>query len=144
MLDELWRALRAGKGMVDRVDALTWLNRSVGVGQIMISRTISDLPALPAEEDRMKAGGFAESSGMVICGGLPASERPLLISAIALSRQEQQKFIFWQDPPAWDSSGTAVVPPGRGKFLIKIGGRPWSKALKDTCGWTEQRESMSR
>ena len=82
VLDELWRALRAGKGMVDRVDALTRLNRSVGVGQIMISHTMSDLLALPAEEDRMKARGFVERSGMVICGGLPASGMPLLTSAI--------------------------------------------------------------
>jgi hypothetical protein len=43
VLDELWRALGSGKGMVDRVDALT--------------RTMSDLLALPAEEDRMKARG---------------------------------------------------------------------------------------
>ena len=110
--------------MVDRVDALTRLNRSVGVGQIMISHTMSDLLALPAEEDRMKARGFVERSGMVICGGLPASEMPLLTSAIPLSRQEQQKLISWQDPPAWDSRGVDVEPPGRGKFLIKVGGRP--------------------
>jgi hypothetical protein len=124
VLDELWRALRSGKGMVDRVDALTRLNRSVGVGQIMISHTMSDLLALGAEEDRMKARGFVERSGMVICGGLPASEMPLLTSAIPLSRQEQQKLISWQDPPAWDSRGLDVDPPGRGKFLIKVGGRP--------------------
>jgi hypothetical protein len=124
VLDELWRALRSGKGMVDRVDALTRLNRSVGVGQIMISHTMSDLLALAAEEERMKARGFVERSGMVICGGLPASEMPLLTSAIPLSRQEQQKLISWQDPPAWDSRGLDVEPPGRGKFLIKVGGRP--------------------
>ena len=124
VLDELWRSLRAGKGMVDRVDALTRLNRSVGVGQIMISHTMSDLLALPAEEDRMKARGFVERSGMVICGGLPASEMPQLTSAIPLSRQEQHKLIGWQDPPAWDSRGVDVEPPGRGKFLIKVGGRP--------------------
>jgi hypothetical protein len=39
----------------------------------MVSHTMSDLLALPAE-DRMKAKGFVERSGMVICGGLPRSE----------------------------------------------------------------------
>lgn len=86
VLDELWRALRAGKGMVDRVDALTRLNRSVGVGQVMISHTMSDLLALPADEDRMKAQRFVERSGMVIYGGLPASEMAPLTKAIPLSR----------------------------------------------------------
>ena len=61
---------------------------------------------------------------MVICGGLPASEMALLTKAVPLSRQEQQKLVSWQDPPAWDSHGTDVEPPGRGKFLIKVGGRP--------------------
>jgi hypothetical protein len=124
VLDELWRALRAGRGMVDRVDALTRLNRSVGVGQVMISHTMSDMLALPAEDDRMKARGFVERSGMVICAGLPASEMPLLTAAVPLSRQEQLKLVSWQDPPAWDSHGGQADPPGRGKFLIKVGGRP--------------------
>ncbi|MGA7206545.1 MAG: ATP/GTP-binding protein, partial [Specibacter sp.] len=125
ILDELWRALRAGRGMVDRVDALTRLNRSVGVGIAMISHTMSDLLALPTEEDRMKAKGFVERSGMVICGGLPSAEMPQLTSAIPLSRAEQQLLIGWQDPPAWDPvAGRESEPPGRGKFLVKVGGRP--------------------
>jgi hypothetical protein len=109
VLDELWRALRAGEGMVDRVDALTRLNRSVGVGQVMISHTMTDLLALPAEEDRMKARGFVERSGMVICAGLPASEMPLLTAAIRLSMQEQQKLISWQDPPAWFQTSLGLI-----------------------------------
>jgi hypothetical protein len=125
ILDELWRALRAGRGMVDRVDALTRLNRQRGVGMAMISHTMSDLLALAGEEDRMKAKGFVERSGMVICGGLPSAEMPQLTSAVPLSRAEQELLIGWQDPPAWDAStGREAEPPGRGKFLVKVGGRP--------------------
>jgi hypothetical protein len=123
--DELWRAIRAGRGMVDRVDALTRLNRQRGVGMAMISHTMSDLLALPAEEDRMKARGFVERSGMVICGGLPAAEMPQLTAAVPFSSAEQELLIGWQDPPAWDpASGREIDPPGRGKFLVKVGGRP--------------------
>lgn len=125
ILDELWRALRAGRGMVDRVDALTRLNRQRGVGMAMISHTMSDLLALPTEEDRMKARGFVERSGMVICGGLPSAEMPQLTQAVPFSEAEQQLLIGWQDPPAWDSAtGRESEPPGRGKFLVKVGGRP--------------------
>jgi hypothetical protein len=124
VLDELWRALRAGQGIVDRVDALTRLNRTVGVGQAMISHTMSDLLALPAESDRVKAKGFVERSGMVICGGLPRSEMAMLTQAVPLSGHEQQKLVSWQDPPAWDSFGRMPEPPGQGMFLIKVGGRP--------------------
>ncbi len=88
--------------MVDRVDALTRLNRAVGVGQVMISHTMSDLLALPAEEDRMKGRGFFERSGMVICGGLPASEMPLLTAAIPLSRVRNSR----------SSSSGRTRPPG--------------------------------
>jgi hypothetical protein len=125
VLDELWRALRAGRGMVDRVDALTRLNRQRGVGMAMISHTMSDLLALPTDEDRMKARGFVERSGMVICGGLPAAEMAMLRQAVPVSGAEESMLVGWQDPPAWDpSAGTQAEPPGRGHFLVKVGGKP--------------------
>ncbi|WP_248258931.1 ATP-binding protein [Georgenia sp. EYE_87] len=125
VLDELWRVLRAGRGIVDRVDALTRLNRTRGVGTVMVSHTMSDLLALPAEEDRMKARGFVERSGMVVAGGLPGAEMSMLTQAVPLSRAEQELLIGWQDPPAWDPvHHRETEPPGRGKFLVKVGGRP--------------------
>lgn len=133
--DELWRALRAGRGMVDRVDALTRLNRQRGVGMAMISHTMSDLLALPSEEDRMKARGFVERSGMVICGGLPAAEMPQLTAAVPFSAAERELLVGWQDPPAWDpASGREIDPPGRGKFLVKVGGRPGIPVSVDLTG----------
>ncbi|MGL5859366.1 MAG: LAGLIDADG family homing endonuclease [Angustibacter sp.] len=124
VMDELWRALRAGHGIVDRVDVLTRLNRGKGVGQVMISHTMSDLLALPDESDRMKARGFVERSGMVICGGLPSAEMPKLRDVVQLSRAEEQMLVGWQDPPAWDPvTGAEAAPPGRGRFLVKVGGR---------------------
>jgi len=125
ILDELWRVLRAGRGMVDRVDALTRLNRQRGVGMAMISHTMSDLEALPTEEDRMKARGFVERSGMAVLGGLPRAEMRQLTSVIPMSSEEQDMLVGWQDPPAWDpATGEEAAPPGRGNFLIKVGGRP--------------------
>ena len=125
ILDELWRALRAGKGMVDRIDSLTRLNRTRGVGMAMVSHTMSDLLSLTHEEDRMKARGFVERSGMVICGGLPPAEMPKLNEALPFSRVEQDMMIGWSDPPSLDPiTGRETEPPGRGKFLIKVGGRP--------------------
>jgi hypothetical protein len=123
ILDELWRALRAGQGMVDRVDRLTRLNRQMGVGTAMCSHTMSDLQALAAEEDRLKARGFVERSGMVICGGLPAAEMRMLTQVVPLSESEMQLLQGWQDPPAWSAHNTGE-PPGRGCFLLKVGGRP--------------------
>ncbi|MFF7245478.1 ATP/GTP-binding protein [Embleya sp. NPDC008237] len=125
ILDELWRVLRAGRGLVDRVDALTRLNRQRGVGMAMITHTMSDLLALPAEEDRMKAKGFVERAGMVICGGLPAAEMPQLTEVVSMTESEQQIITDWSTPPSWDSEmGTDSAPPGRGKFMVKVGGRP--------------------
>jgi hypothetical protein len=125
VLDELWRALRAGEGMVDRVDALTRLNRQRGVGLAMVSHTMSDLLALATEPERMKARGFVERSGLVIAGGLPAAEMPMLTSAVPLSSREQALLTSWQDPGAWNRvAGVDSEPPGRGRFLIKVGGHP--------------------
>lgn len=93
------------------MDFLTRLNRQVGVGTAMISRTMADLGALP-EEDRLKAKGFVERAGMVMCGGLPYTEMPELTAVIPFSEAEQELLTGWQDPPAWDAaSGREVDPP---------------------------------
>lgn len=125
VLDELWRAIRSGQGMVDRIDGLTRLNRQHGVGQIMISHTMSDLESLADASDVQKARGFVERAGMMICGGLPAGEMPKLTRVVPFSEAEQEMLVAWQDPPAWDPiAGQQTAPPGRGNFLIKVGGRP--------------------
>ncbi|MGW3200117.1 ATP/GTP-binding protein [Streptomyces sp. NPDC001118] len=125
VLDELWRVLRAGKGLVDRVDALTRLNRQYGLGQAMITHTMADLLALPDEADRLKARGFAERAGMVVCGGLPQAEMASLTQVVNMSQREQRMIVDWSTPPSWDSlRGREADPPGRGKFLAKVGGRP--------------------
>lgn len=125
VMDEIWRALRAGHGMVDRFDAITRLNRAIGTGQVMITHTMKDLESLASEEDRAKARGFIERAGAVVCGGLPGTEMTALTKAVTLSRVEQDMLTGWQDPPTWDSTtGEEGDPPGLGKFLIKVGGRP--------------------
>jgi hypothetical protein len=125
VLDELWRVLRAGRGLIDRVDALTRLNRQEGLGQALVTHTLDDLLALADEADRRKAKGFAERAGMVVCGGLPAAEMESLTKVVGLSRAEQRLIVDWSTPPSWDPElGQQGDPPGRGKFLIKVGGRP--------------------
>jgi hypothetical protein len=124
VMDELWRALRGGRGMVDRVDSLSRLNRTVGVGQAMISHTLADLQALPDEDDRPKARGLVERAGMVVCGGLPDAEMPGLGAIVNLSRRERELLTSWVSPPSWDTTDPNTEPPGRGLFLAKVGGRP--------------------
>ncbi|WP_205048976.1 ATP/GTP-binding protein [Streptomyces alboflavus] len=125
VLDELWRVLQAGRGLVDRVDALTRLNRQRGVGTIMVTHSMKDLLALASEHDRMKAAGFVERSGMVICGGLPREEMPRLTQVVEMTSVEQRMITDWSTPPAWDSAaGKEADPPGLGNFMIKAGSRP--------------------
>jgi hypothetical protein len=121
VLDELWRVLRSGQGMVDKVDSLTRLNRNSGVGQAMITHSMADLRALRHPEDRDKAQGFVERAGLVICGGLPAQEVDALSEIVAFTRAERAQVTSWSTPPGWDA---AAQPPGVGKFLLKTGQRP--------------------
>jgi hypothetical protein len=121
VLDELWRVLRSGEGMVDKVDELTRLNRNSGVGQAMVTHSMADLRALRNVEDRDKAKGFVERAGLVVCGGLPAQEVAELSEIVAFSRAERQQVTSWSTPPGWD---VAALAPGVGKFLIKSGQRP--------------------
>lgn len=123
--DEIWRALRMGEGMPDRFDTLGRLNRTFGVGQILISHTMSDLLALPTEADRAKTRGFVERSGVVITGALPRDEfENHLSDVLPYSEEEIALVSSWHTPPSWAQEGADMPPPGQGKFLIKVGSRP--------------------
>jgi hypothetical protein len=124
VLDELWRPLRAASGIVDRIDALTRLNRSLGLGDAKITHTLKDAEALGTNADRAKARGFVERAGMVVCAGLPKTEMEDLGKVVGLSRREIELVSSWSSPPGWGVSGDSEDPPGRGLFLIKVGGRP--------------------
>ncbi|GGT60708.1 ATP/GTP-binding protein [Actinomadura citrea] len=125
VLDELWRVLRSGRGLVDRVDALTRLNRQRGTGQVMITHTMADLLSLSDHADRLKAKGFAERAGMVICGGLPQAEMAMVNEVVRMSSIEERMIVDWSTPPSWNPElKRDSEPPGRGRFLVKVGGRP--------------------
>jgi hypothetical protein len=125
ILDELWRPLRAAGGLVDRIDAITRLNRTWGLGQAMITHTLKDLEAIDSPADRAKARGFVERAGMVAVFGLPRSELGDLDEIIGLSRREVDMITSWSSPAGWGAGADpAQPPPGLGKCLIKVGGRP--------------------
>jgi len=125
ILDELWRPLRAAGGLVDRIDAITRLNRTWGLGQAMITHTLKDLEAVDSAADRAKARGFAERAGMVACFGLPRSELGDLDQITGLSRREVDLITSWSSPAGWGGGADVCQsPPGLGKCLIKVGGRP--------------------
>lgn len=125
VMDELWRILQSGSSMVENVDSLTRLNRTLGVGQIMCTHTMKDFESLPDEHDRQRARGFIERSKMVFLGGLPGSEMPALTQVLPLSRTEQALLASWQNPGSHDPlTGGTTAPPGRGKFLLKVGTSP--------------------
>lgn len=117
--------------MVDRIDSLTRLNRRDGVGQAMITHTMSDLDALATESEREKARGFVERSGLVITGALPQSEMAKLRRVMPLSQAESARLVSWADPGSWSrlaqnrsAHGAPRQAPGVGKFMVKVGGRP--------------------
>jgi hypothetical protein len=124
VLDELWRPLRVAGGLVDRIDAITRLNRTWGLGQAMITHTLKDLETAGSEADRAKARGFVERAGMVACMGLPRSELGDLDQIVGLSRRETDLITSWSSPAGWGGADADAPPPGQGKCLIKVGGRP--------------------
>ena len=121
-LDEMWQVLSSAPGMVGLVDGLTRLNRTDGTALNMITHTFKDLEALPTEEDRKTAMGFIERAGMVICGGLPASELDILQTRLEFSPAEAAQITSWSKgapPKRSRTRGARATPPGRGRFMIK-------------------------
>jgi hypothetical protein len=122
VLDELWRALRMGHGLVDRADALTRLNRQKGTGIAFITHTLSDLEALPTPEERAKARGFAERAAVLMIGPCSDQELDAVAKVRPLSQAERNEVLSWSAPPSWNGREGDIV--GRGNFLIKVGNRP--------------------
>lgn len=125
VLDEMWRALRVGHGMVDRIDALTRLNRSKGTGTAFITHSLGDLEALANEEDRAKARGFADRCAVLMIGACSEQELDAVSRVRPLSRSERAEVLSWSAPPSWTTGpDEQEVLIGRGNFLIKVGNRP--------------------
>jgi hypothetical protein len=121
VMDELWRALRGGPGLVDDADALTRLNRSRGIASLMITHSMQDLEALPNAEDVAKARGFVERSAIVVLSGLPRRELEAVAQIVPMSRAEITLVSSWASPQGWRPGHRH---PGRGKYLIKTGHGP--------------------
>ncbi|WP_280404421.1 hypothetical protein [Nocardia brasiliensis] len=118
--DELWRALRAAPGLVEKSDRMTRLNRARGVVSAQSTHSITDLEALPTESDRAKAKGMVARNAIKIIGGLDNAEMERLHAISPFTSGEKELVTRWSAPPTW-------VPgqrhPGRGKYLIKSGSR---------------------
>ena len=124
VVDETWRVMLAARsGMVDRINALTRLNRQIGCSLMMAYHTIRDLQSMAEEHERTKALGFIQRSGMLLIGGLPPEEFDRLRQVREFSDKELRHLLAWQDAAPLNHAGQGE-PPGRGKFLLKLGSRP--------------------
>lgn len=74
----------------------------------------------------MKAQGFAERAGMVICGNLPASEWRCYQNCAAVPAGAAETRLL-----AGPTRVELTRPLGRGKFLIKVGGRSGIRYTSD-------------
>ncbi|MFE2997395.1 hypothetical protein ACFXG4_20565 [Nocardia sp. NPDC059246] len=119
VMDEIWRVLGVGEFMVDRIDALTRLNRVLACGLIMCSHTIKDLASL-------KALGFFERARAKIIGPVGPDEVERIRSAVSITETEKLLVTSWAAPrpPTDDNADTPSgreTPPGTGCYLLKTG-----------------------
>lgn len=118
--DEMWRALRAAPGLVEKSDRMTRLNRHEGFVTAQSTHTQTDLHSLPTEADRAKAVAMAARNDIKILAGTDNAEIDRLSAITQFSSRERSLLTSWQAPPT-------LMPnqdhPGRGKYLIKSGNR---------------------
>ncbi|WP_435592137.1 hypothetical protein [Nocardia sp. bgisy118] len=125
VMDEIWRVLGVGHFMVDRVDALTRLNRTLGTGLIMCSHTIKDLAAFDSPAAQAKAVGFFERARAKLIGPVGPEEINRIRSAVGITDTEKLLVTSWAAPrpPSDDDLDPSrrETPPGTGCFLLKTG-----------------------
>ncbi|MEU2258107.1 hypothetical protein ABZ540_33595 [Nocardia xishanensis] len=125
VMDEIWRVLGVGEFMVDRVDALTRLNRGLGTGLIMCSHTIKDLAAFDSAAAQAKALGFFERARAKLIGPVGPEEINRIRNAVGITDTEKLLVTSWAAPrpPSDDDLDPSrrETPPGTGCFLLKTG-----------------------
>ncbi|MFC8529194.1 hypothetical protein [Nocardia sp. NPDC057227] len=125
VMDEIWRVLGAGEFMVDRVDALTRLNRTLGTGLIMCSHTIKDLAAFDSPTAQAKALGMFERARAKLVGPVGPEEINRIRGVVGITETEKLLVTSWAAPrpPSDDDLDPArrESPPGTGCFLLKTG-----------------------
>lgn len=122
VLDEMWRVLRAGSGLIDKVDSLTRLNRQLGTGVAYVTHNLADLETMPDESDRAKARGFADRSAVMLIAASTDAELDNVSRIRRLSGREREEILRWTAPESW--SGDGALATGRGNMLLKVGSRP--------------------
>ncbi|WP_405529039.1 ATP-binding protein [Streptomyces avidinii] len=156
-MDEMWRALRSGPGLVDAMDAISRLNRVTDDVTIYVTHSLLDVEALPTEMDRAKARGLMDRCDTWVIGASSQEELQRVTGKRSLTEQERMMIGSWSsatstgldiDPSYSDDDGSGdgsrqveeegARHPGRGKYMIKVGARPGiASALELTT--TEQR-----
>jgi hypothetical protein len=120
IMDELWLAIRAAPGIVQYVDMLSRMSRRDGAAAIYVTHTVSDLEALASEEDRAVARGLIDRCSIIAMAALPPRELQQLTRIVPMTGPEQDLVAAWSAPDSWAPGSRH---PGRGKYLIKSGGR---------------------
>lgn len=124
--DELYRALRALPLIVHRVDQIIRMIRKLGAGLVLCTHTMNDLNLDGPNGPLTKiAWGFVERSDMAFLGGLSRNEMGNLKTVWDMSDTEQDQVTGWSDMGSVNpDDGTRAAPPGRAKFLLKLGRSP--------------------
>ncbi|MFE4634812.1 ATP-binding protein [Streptomyces sp. NPDC056773] len=138
-MDEMWRALRSGPGLVDAMDAISRLNRVTDDVTIYVTHSLLDVEALPTEMDRAKARGLMDRCDTWVIGASSEEELRRVTGKRSLTEQERMMIGSWSSAT---STGLDIDPiysadddvrlvedegarhPGRGKYMIKVGTRP--------------------
>lgn len=121
IMDELWQVLSADEQLVHRVNALTKLNRTKGLGQVLVTHSMKDLQ-LSTPELTAIAQGFLERSSVKVFGGLARNEMTSLTNVVPLSQKEQSLLVALSAEGGLDpKTNETLPPPGRGRFLLKLG-----------------------
>lgn len=127
IMDEMWDVLGLGTFMIDRVNALTRLNRVIATALWMILHSLADLEAVASAADVAKAMGFFERARMKVIGPVPEKELDRLDKLAPFTAAERAMITRWSDPPpligeARRDGEPARIPAGMGKFVLKWGG----------------------